>query len=223
MDVGKEIRRLREEKGWSQAKLAGETGMGVSSVSQIETGVRNPSAATLWKIAAALDVEMADLFPKAQSPLPLDYESSEPRRALANGQSELDQAAAEAFRASVERAMDYQYWLDFVNRYADDWDRRLETGDFKLTSLEEFDRLTDALGPTLRKLEEAERRELPQDQWGDAHENLKMNLAMGRLLGLLNPMLAAAAEKFPRELLGDELEPLRRKRDERLRELRRGA
>jgi transcriptional regulator with XRE-family HTH domain len=72
MEVGREIRRLREAKGWSQAKLAGETGMGVSSVSQIETGVRNPSAATLWKIAQALDVEIAQLFPKAQAPLPLE-------------------------------------------------------------------------------------------------------------------------------------------------------
>lgn len=77
MDVGREIRRLREAKGWSQAKLAGAADMGVSGVSQIETGARNPSAVTLAKIAAALDVEVGELFPKAQSPLPLDG----PRRA----------------------------------------------------------------------------------------------------------------------------------------------
>jgi transcriptional regulator with XRE-family HTH domain len=57
MDVGREIRRLREARGWSQAKLAGATGMGVSGISQIETGARNPSAVTLWKIAGALGVE----------------------------------------------------------------------------------------------------------------------------------------------------------------------
>src|SRR5919112_4735857 len=70
MDVGREIRRLREARGWSQAKLAGDTGMGVSGISQIETGVRNPSAVTLSKIAGALGVEVGDLFPKAQAPLP---------------------------------------------------------------------------------------------------------------------------------------------------------
>jgi transcriptional regulator with XRE-family HTH domain len=70
MEVGREIRRLREEKGWSQAKLAGAAGMGVSGVSQIETGARNPSAVTLAKIAEALGVEVADLFPKEQPPLP---------------------------------------------------------------------------------------------------------------------------------------------------------
>ncbi len=72
MDVGREIRRLREARGWSQAKLAGDTGMGVSGISQIETGARNPSAVTLWKIAGALGGEVGDLFPKAQSPLPFE-------------------------------------------------------------------------------------------------------------------------------------------------------
>jgi transcriptional regulator with XRE-family HTH domain len=70
MEIGREIRRLRESKGWSQAKLAGNAGMGISGISQIETGSRNPSAVTLSKIAEALGVEVADLFPKAQAPLP---------------------------------------------------------------------------------------------------------------------------------------------------------
>jgi transcriptional regulator with XRE-family HTH domain len=72
MEIGREIRRLREAKGWSQAKLAAAADMGVSGVSQIETGARNPSAVTLSKIAQALDVEIAELFPIAQSPLPLE-------------------------------------------------------------------------------------------------------------------------------------------------------
>jgi transcriptional regulator with XRE-family HTH domain len=63
MEIGREIRRLREAKGWSQAKLAGAADMGVSGVSQIETGTRNPSAVTLSKIAEALGVEVRDLFP----------------------------------------------------------------------------------------------------------------------------------------------------------------
>ncbi len=79
MTVGQEIRRLREDKGWSQAKLAAAAEMGVSGVSQIETGSRNPSAVTLAKLAKALGVEMADLFPKGQSPLP--FESEERRQA----------------------------------------------------------------------------------------------------------------------------------------------
>jgi transcriptional regulator with XRE-family HTH domain len=72
MDVGREIRRIREGKGWSQTKLAAAADMGVSGISQIETGARNPSAVTLWKIAEALGVEVGDLYPKAQASLPLE-------------------------------------------------------------------------------------------------------------------------------------------------------
>jgi transcriptional regulator with XRE-family HTH domain len=52
MTVGQQIRQLREEKGWSQAKLGVLSGTGPSGISQIETGRRNPSAATLQRIAA---------------------------------------------------------------------------------------------------------------------------------------------------------------------------
>jgi transcriptional regulator with XRE-family HTH domain len=71
-EVGKEIRRLREAKGWGQTKLAAAADMAVSGVSQIENGHRNPNSATLIKLAGALGVEVADLFPKGQAPLPLE-------------------------------------------------------------------------------------------------------------------------------------------------------
>jgi transcriptional regulator with XRE-family HTH domain len=74
--VGQEVRRLREGKGWSQAKLAAAAEMAVSGVSQIENGKRNLSTATLAKLAKALDVEVADFFPKEQAPLPLDYSAA---------------------------------------------------------------------------------------------------------------------------------------------------
>lgn len=71
-EVGKEIRRLREARGWGQTKLAAAADMAVSGVSQIENGHRNPNSATLIKLAKALGVEVADLFPKGQSSLPLE-------------------------------------------------------------------------------------------------------------------------------------------------------
>jgi transcriptional regulator with XRE-family HTH domain len=73
-EVGQEIRRLREAKGLSQTKLAALADMAVSGVSQIENGHRNPNSATLIKLARALEVEVSDLFPKGQAPLPLEQE-----------------------------------------------------------------------------------------------------------------------------------------------------
>jgi transcriptional regulator with XRE-family HTH domain len=71
-EVGREIRRLREARGWGQTKLAAAADMAVSGVSQIENGHRNPNSATLVKLARALDVDVADLFPKGQAPLPFE-------------------------------------------------------------------------------------------------------------------------------------------------------
>jgi transcriptional regulator with XRE-family HTH domain len=68
--VGHEVKRLREERGWSQAKLAVEADMSVSGVSMIENGQRNLTTTTLAKLANAFSVEVADLFPKGQLPLP---------------------------------------------------------------------------------------------------------------------------------------------------------
>lgn len=46
--------------------------MAPSAVSQIETGRRSPSSASVIKLAGALGVEAGELFPKGQSPLPLE-------------------------------------------------------------------------------------------------------------------------------------------------------
>ena len=71
--VGREVKRLREAKGWSQTKLAVEAGMSVSGISMIENGYRNLSTTTLARLAEALGVGVRDLFPLAQAPLP-DFE-----------------------------------------------------------------------------------------------------------------------------------------------------
>ena len=72
-EVGAEIRRLREGRGWTGAQLAVYAGMAPSAVSQIETGRRSPNTGSLAKIAKALEVEVVDLFPKEQASLP-DFE-----------------------------------------------------------------------------------------------------------------------------------------------------
>src|SRR5215203_3480673 len=67
-----EVRQLRKKKGWNQTELAFHAGLAPSVISQVENGKRSPSARTLGKLARALDVDVADLFPKGQAPLPLE-------------------------------------------------------------------------------------------------------------------------------------------------------
>jgi transcriptional regulator with XRE-family HTH domain len=61
--TGEKVKRLRRGKAWTQAQLARESGVGQSTVAQIESGARpNPHPSTLGKLAEALDVSPAELL-----------------------------------------------------------------------------------------------------------------------------------------------------------------
>ena len=60
--VGRNVRKYREEKGWSQEELAFECGLHRTYISGIERGVRNPTVKTLEKIAQTLKVAPPDLL-----------------------------------------------------------------------------------------------------------------------------------------------------------------
>lgn len=59
--LGARIRSARLAKGWSQEDLAGVANLDRSYVGSLERGERNPSLATLLRIARALDVSVASL------------------------------------------------------------------------------------------------------------------------------------------------------------------
>ena len=59
--VGFNIRRMREEKGISQEKLAGLADVHRAYMGQIERGEKNIGLVNLEKIAKALGVEVRDL------------------------------------------------------------------------------------------------------------------------------------------------------------------
>lgn len=85
--VGEKIKRLREDREWTQPHLAVKAGVAVSAVSQIENGRRSPNVGTLDKLADALGVEVADLFrepeaPKAHRSSPEAPDASEGERLL---------------------------------------------------------------------------------------------------------------------------------------------
>ncbi len=61
--LGGRIRYLRQQRGLSQEALADVAHIGRSYMSGVERGVRNCSALHLLRLAKALHVRVADLFP----------------------------------------------------------------------------------------------------------------------------------------------------------------
>jgi transcriptional regulator with XRE-family HTH domain len=60
--LGSRIRQLRKQQHLSQEDLAVKAKLDLTSISEIESGLRNPSLKTLSKIAHALHVSLAELF-----------------------------------------------------------------------------------------------------------------------------------------------------------------
>lgn len=66
---GQAVRQVREEKGWSQERLAAEAGLDRTYVSGLERGRRNPALATQKRIAVALEVTLGSLVSDAEGRL----------------------------------------------------------------------------------------------------------------------------------------------------------
>lgn len=60
--IGRRLRDLREAKGVSLSALSRMAGVGKATMSGLETGTRNPTMETLWKVAAALEVPLTALL-----------------------------------------------------------------------------------------------------------------------------------------------------------------
>ncbi len=61
--VGKKIRELRKEKGFSQEDFAYEVGLDRTYMGSVERGERNIAAINLIRIAKTLKIEVGALFP----------------------------------------------------------------------------------------------------------------------------------------------------------------
>lgn len=60
--VGKNIKRYRQARGYTQEKLAEMAEVSINYISQLETGLKNPSLPMLEKIAKILDIYPRDLL-----------------------------------------------------------------------------------------------------------------------------------------------------------------
>ena len=59
---GLNVRRFREEKGWSQEELADRSGIHRTYISGVERGLRNPTISIVEALAIALKVKISALL-----------------------------------------------------------------------------------------------------------------------------------------------------------------
>lgn len=58
----KNLSKIRKEKGWSQEKLAVESGISYNTIIKIERGgIKNPKIETVIKMAKALGISLDEL------------------------------------------------------------------------------------------------------------------------------------------------------------------
>jgi transcriptional regulator with XRE-family HTH domain len=60
--LGRNLRRLRQKKGWSQEAFAFEAGLHRTYISDLERGARNPTITVVEKLAKALGVKPGALL-----------------------------------------------------------------------------------------------------------------------------------------------------------------
>lgn len=62
VDLGKNLRAVRNEREWTQEVLAERSGIQAAEISRIENGRRDPQVSTVLRLAAALGIPPARLF-----------------------------------------------------------------------------------------------------------------------------------------------------------------
>jgi transcriptional regulator with XRE-family HTH domain len=60
--LGQQVRKYREQKGWSQEVMAEVSGLHRTYISGIERGIRNPTITIVSQLATALNVRLCDLL-----------------------------------------------------------------------------------------------------------------------------------------------------------------
>ena len=60
--LGRQVRILRQSKRLTQAKLAEKAEVGMKYLGEIERGQTNPTLRLVWRLSAALGIDVCELF-----------------------------------------------------------------------------------------------------------------------------------------------------------------
>jgi transcriptional regulator with XRE-family HTH domain len=71
LELAKNLKRLRKERGWTQQKLAEKAQMAYVNITKIEQGVsKEPTIVTMVKLADALAISLDELVGRRVPPQP---------------------------------------------------------------------------------------------------------------------------------------------------------
>ena len=90
MEVGRKLRRLREDKNMSMYRLTQITGVSGHHIKGIEEGTRQPTIETLSRLAVALGSSLAEIF---NDDTECTYLSEKERRLIENFRTLSDEKA----------------------------------------------------------------------------------------------------------------------------------
>jgi transcriptional regulator with XRE-family HTH domain len=62
INLGKQLKKIRKEKGFTQELLAEKVGIHPTYVGKLESGKNNVSIKMLFKISRALKIKLSDVF-----------------------------------------------------------------------------------------------------------------------------------------------------------------
>ena len=75
--IGKILKELRNNKGLTQEELSGLATLDRTHYSKLERGLRSPTIETLFKIAAALDMQPHEVVKVIENRITIEYKEME--------------------------------------------------------------------------------------------------------------------------------------------------
>jgi transcriptional regulator with XRE-family HTH domain len=122
---GHRVRELRKQMGFSQERLASLAGVDRSYLGQLERGEKNVSLQNMAKIASALGVHLADLFPLRPRRLALN--GPNPTKPAKSSPTDLKWGYADAVCVPAIAWIDRHLLTPLYKRRVSDQQRRPKT------------------------------------------------------------------------------------------------
>jgi transcriptional regulator with XRE-family HTH domain len=96
--VGLRVRELREARGLTLSELARRSGIGKGTLSELESGRRNPTLETLYAVTTAIEVPLSAALRDVMSPAQISGDAVD---AVLMERFEADDSVAETYRIRI--------------------------------------------------------------------------------------------------------------------------